>query len=639
MKDIFSYLNDASIGSLFKAELSKRGGYVTFSNSGRRGDSKSFQIGIDSILQTLKDIAQNLREFSPIQDYEEKPWRDLGAKYFSDAVSNATATVQTKPLFSTLSKIIKWANQPSLDSVDSDQHIELTEDVLNVAIEKLEKLAQSFVPTQKPSMRNFTMPLQLICYGAPGTGKSYYIDEVVNDENSIRTTFHPDTDYAAFVGAYKPTMELMPIHAIVGMDVKHARGENGEKAYEQKIIYKYVPQAFLKAYVAAWANLNEPFYLVIEEINRGNCAQIFGDLFQLLDRNNMGSSSYPIHADEDIQRFLDSDVKGFKGLNETQKEVIRSFALHKDNGKIIPIGEELLNGTKLLLPPNLHIWATMNTSDQSLFPIDSAFKRRWDWKYMPISNAKKDWVIKVGGNHYDWWDFLEKINAKIGSILSSEDKKLGYFFCKAKGNEISAETFVDKVIFYLWNDVFKDYEDGDAIFKDEDGHKLTFDKFYMVAENEVKVVNEKIALFLGNLDVKPVFVDSEKINDANRGNIGQEKDFSKYSLNGEGQFSKGAIVFEAMRKYAGMNPNISADEMVAFWSGLDIDVPNLIETATIHEQRKLNTKDPRFEEKSKVLQLPNKDVVYVSNQFDVERINDFISKVNAQDWDIRIDRL
>ena len=145
-----------------------------------------------------------------------------------------------------------------------------------------------------------------------------------------------------------------------------------------------MPQAFLKAYVAAWSNLDTPYFLIIEEINRGNCAQIFGDLFQLLDRNNAGSSSYAIHADEDITQFLSSDSKGFASLSDEQKDAIRAFELHKDNGKTQAVGQDILNGKLLLLPPNLYIWATMNTSDQSLFPIDSAFKRRWNWKYMPI---------------------------------------------------------------------------------------------------------------------------------------------------------------------------------------------------------------------------------------------------------------
>lgn len=171
-------------------------------------------------------------------------------------------------------------------------------------------------------------------------------------------------------------------------------------------------------------------YLVIEEINRGNCAQIFGDLFQLLDRNDYGFSDYPIKADADMKRQLQ---KAFAGLVIAQKDKINAMYEGKD------IVSQVLNGDILLLPNNLYIWATMNTSDQSLFPIDSAFKRRWDWTYMPISNAEKDWIVEVDGSKYDWWQFLEKINEKIGSTTNFEDKKLGYFFCKAQDGVISAK--------------------------------------------------------------------------------------------------------------------------------------------------------------------------------------------------------
>ena len=129
---------------------------------------------------------------------------------------------------------------------------------------------------------------------------------------------------------------------------------SGEK--EEIITYKFIPQAFTKAYAAAW-NTTEDVFLVIEEINRGNCAQIFGDLFQLLDRKG-GRSEYLIEADTDLANYLQE-------------------ALAKSPRTDIP--QEIKSGERLMLPQNLYIWATMNTSDQSLFPIDSAFKRRWDW--------------------------------------------------------------------------------------------------------------------------------------------------------------------------------------------------------------------------------------------------------------------
>ncbi len=264
---------------------------------------------------------------------------------------------------------------------------------------------------------------------------------------------------------------------------------------ERKIVYKYVPQAFLKAYVEAWkryaAGEDDSYYLVIEEINRGNCAQIFGDLFQLLDRNNMGCSSYAISADEDIAQFLREDDKGFGKLTEGQKEAISKFRLKKDSGVEEHIGPEILNGSKLLLPPNLRIWATMNTSDQSLFPIDSAFKRRWNWEYMPIEYDPVDkhtkepiqWKLKVCDKTYCWGQFLEFINPKILKLTLSEDKQMGYFFAKPdkKGDDgkldtISQKVFVNKVLFYLWTDVFKDYDltEEPFVYENDDKSKTPF---------------------------------------------------------------------------------------------------------------------------------------------------------------------
>lgn len=351
---------------------------------------------------------------------------------------------------------------------------------------------------EKEVMAKPSLSLQQIFYGAPGTGKSHTINEETKDEDVIRTTFHPDTDYSTFVGAYKPTTKEVELRDLSG----HKVVEDGEVVKEDRIVYEFVAQSFLQAYISAWkkyadANEDEPQkqYLVIEEINRGNCAQIFGDLFQLLDRNDYGFSDYPIKADADMKRQLQ---KAFAGLSIAQRDKVNAMYEGKD------VVSQVLGGDILLLPNNLYIWATMNTSDQSLFPIDSAFKRRWDWTYMPISNAEKHWVIEVDGNNYDWWQFLEEINKKIGSTTYSEDKKLGYFFCKAQDGVISAKTFVGKVIFYLWNDVFKDYELGDAIFNDEDGSKLSFDKFYTSEGMKAEIVEEKVGLFLQNLDVKPI---------------------------------------------------------------------------------------------------------------------------------------
>lgn len=352
-------------------------------------------------------------------------------------------------------------------------------------------------------MRRSDIPLQQIFYGAPGTGKSHSINELTAGKDVIRTTFHPDTDYSTFVGAYKPTTKPVPVITVIGTEAVPVRDKNGKEMMEDKIVYEYVSQAFLQAYVAAWKKYcdvqegEEPMdeFLVIEEINRGNCAQIFGDLFQLLDRGDEGFSEYPIKADSDMKKLLE---KEFEGLEIKNKEGINALF---NGGKDIVV--EVLAGDVLLLPNNLYIWATMNTSDQSLFPIDSAFKRRWDWNYVPISDAGKKWMIEVNGAQYDWWKFLEAINDKVYHATYSEDKKLGYFFCKAKDGVISADKFVSKVIFYLWNDVFKDSEFEGDTFKDEDGEKLSFDKFYSVENNQVKVNEKKIVKFLSNLNLEP----------------------------------------------------------------------------------------------------------------------------------------
>lgn len=396
---------------------------------------------------------------------------------------------------------------------------------------------------------------QQIFYGAPGTGKSHTIKEVTRNEDVIRTTFHPDTDYSSFVGAYKPTTIEETVMTVIGTKAVPVEDADGNERKESKIIYEFVAQSFLQAYIAAWKKYagtenSEPEkqFLAIEEINRGNCAQIFGDLFQLLDRNDYGFSEYPIKADADMKKQLQ---KVFNGLDIPQKDSIN--AMYEDRDVV----KEVLDGDLLLLPNNLFIWATMNTSDQSLFPIDSAFKRRWDWTYIPISNANKGWTINIGDSHYDWWQFVERINDLIGRTTNSEDKKLGYFFCKAMEGEISADTFVGKVIFYLWNDVFKDYDFCDQVFNDANGNKLTFDKFYTAEGNNSKVVEEKVKLFLKNLGLE-ASVQQENMDE----NI-DSKIIIK--VNGKDVTKVNAIPYTAIEEYVKLHSEMSAQEVIDIW--------------------------------------------------------------------------
>lgn len=387
--------------------------------------------------------------------------------------------------------------------------------------------------------RNASRPFQQIFYGAPGTGKSHAVkketEEWEKQGRVVRTTFHPDSDYSTFVGAYKPTTESVQRYDIYNKPMTR----DGVPVMEQIITYEFVEQAFLQAYIDAWKNREDPEFLVIEEINRGNCAQIFGDLFQLLDRGDNGYSEYAIRADKDLQKHL---CKAFEDVEIEDYPNVKA-------------------GKELLLPSNLYIRATMNTSDQSLFPIDSAFKRRWDWKYVPIAKGSDNgtdlnWMVEVDGDLYDWWTFVKTINKHVFDTTNSEDKQLGFFFCRAKDNVISAETFVCKVIFYLWNDVFKDFGFDDSIFEDKEDSvnpKLSFEKFYLA---NGKVNEEKVIMFLKNLGMMPM-------EDNNRVDSIDSK--TLFKINGKSTNKLNAIPYMAIAEYVRLHPNKTAQEVVDIW--------------------------------------------------------------------------
>lgn len=510
------------------------------------------------------------------------------------------------------------------------------------------ELIRKGIPTDSFSTESSLLKaagLQQIYYGAPGTGKSKAIKDLTFGEDVIRTTFHPDSDYASFVGTYKPITEEVDFRDCYGKKV--IDDETKEVVKEERIAYKFIPQAFLEAYVKAWKKLGsgKKQYLIIEEINRGNCAQIFGDLFQLLDRNEYGFSDYPIVADKDMQKYLE---KEFEGWEITNKDEINQLYGEANMVNLI------MKGERLVLPSNLYIWATMNTSDQSLFPIDSAFKRRWDWKYVSISegrdkatNAPLNWYINTGDKQYNWWSFISKVNKLIGSLTNSEDKKLGYFFCKAKDGEIDADLFVSKVIFYLWNDVFKDYGFDDKDFQDEEGKILSFDRFYEDANGMTNVNVANVELFLENLGVDEFISDDEEeyIN-ANEDEENEDSSNStisspsskreKYSINNSGAYRKCTVPYEAIKLYSLSHPSLPASTIIKIWSALNIKhIPHLIESEQDFERREQNSKDAKFRDKAKKITI-NNETVYISNQFNPERIKEFIQKVNAKDWGINI---
>lgn len=481
-----------------------------------------------------------------------------------------------------------------------------------------------------------TTGLQQIYYGAPGTGKSKTIKDLTFGESVIRTTFHPDSDYASFVGTYKPITEEVDLRDCNGKKV--IDDDTKEVVKEERIAYKFIPQAFLEAYVKAWKKLgsSKKQYLIIEEINRGNCAQIFGDLFQLLDRNEYGFSDYPIVADKDMQKYLE---KEFEGWEITNKDEINQLYGEANMVSLI------MKGERLVLPSNLYIWATMNTSDQSLFPIDSAFKRRWDWKYVPIregrdkeTNAPLNWYINTGDKQYDWWSFISKVNKLIGSLTNSEDKKLGYFFCKAKDGEIDADLFVSKVIFYLWNDVFKDYGFDDKDFQDEEGKILSFDRFYEDKNGKTNVDIAIVEQFLENLGVEEYYSDEreeeEDIDTEEEGKNNGKNNYFKYTINGSSQqYAKRILAAKLVEEYIKMNPDLSPNQVVNNWKSLGDIVPHFVET---EEEFKSRTDKPRVEK----IKCQN-GYVYVSNNGwgGIAKMHELMDAVNKQNWNLYIQEI
>ncbi|GEM_PF-6252060 len=339
---------------------------------------------------------------------------------------------------------------------------------------------QAFLKEFKYKRNHNFQPKNTIYYGAPGTGKSYRVDQIIKDLDPKyfeRVTFHPDYDNASFVGGYKPVSQ---------------KNEKGD----EEIGYRFVPQAFSTIYSRAWQDPTHQYYLVIEEINRGNCAEIFGEIFQLLDRN----SEYTVTPSRELREHL-----------------LKDFS---DN----PEHEGIRKGLKL--PSNLHILATMNTSDQSLFPMDSAFKRRWEWEYVLIcydpkteedrDNLSFGYEIELpDGTKYRWIDFISKINnnhIKNNPSLGM-DKCIGNYFIKPdSGNFISLKPFISKVIFYLWNDVFKD--EDNKVFESNG----SYEDFFPIASAGVTKVKE----LFERIELSPISVYAERDEEYQLGQVAEE---------------------------------------------------------------------------------------------------------------------
>ena len=362
--------------------------------------------------------------------------------------------------------LYNWGLFESDGNISGQEKIILNKSLSNIDLDKLLKLnvknnlVKEFSFEEDEDAQDIE---QKIFYGAPGTGKSHKVNNLVKGKDSRmqRVTFHPEYDYASFVGGYKPTM--------------------GEEDGKEVIKYKFVPQAFTNIYVKAWNDVDNDYYLVIEEINRGNCAEIFGDIFQLLDRD----SDYDITPSIELESYL--------------KSVLTDENKGLENGK-------------LKLPNKLTIYATMNTSDQSLFPMDSAFKRRWDWEYIPICyeeltgegepNSSFDYVVDLeNGKSFKWNEFISKVNLnhiQQNSVLGM-DKCMGNYFVKPKKGQttIDLATFINKAIFYLWNDVFKD--EKNEVFEENS----SYEDFFPINTKGVQKLTELLERIEVTMSITP----------------------------------------------------------------------------------------------------------------------------------------
>ncbi|NUF16911.1 McrB family protein, partial [Acinetobacter lactucae] len=278
------------------------------------------------------------------------------------------------------------------------------------------------VPEETPSSNSLNIlnfpGENTIFYGAPGTGKSFAIDEITKRYISVRTVFHPETQYGDFVGCLRPSMD-----------------DNG-------IEYSFKKGPFIEALLKALKDPEHHYYLIIEEINRAPAAAVFGELFQVLDRDKNGESEYRI----DIN---DKDL-----LNVLNKEHPGGFP---DN--------------KLYIPNNLSLYATMNSSDQAVMPLDTAFKRRWKFEYMPLDfSTSPSGYFKIntesGEKTVSWSQFAQAVNSILSTLSIPEDRHLGPWFVNE--NEISDQknakkTLTGKVLMYIWDDVLR-HSERSALF-------------------------------------------------------------------------------------------------------------------------------------------------------------------------------
>lgn len=441
MKDLFTFLKEVSGNSDFKAELSNRGGFITFSNSGRRGGVKYFQIGLDNILQTLKDILNCLPVFSVLSEYNETQWRDNGAEFFNDPVANANSTVQTKPLFSTLSKVIIWGNQPDLDDINPDQNIVLTETSLHNTIDKLEKVANSFRPkSNKQTIKSpgevsdatkiyltalRTKPFMLLA-GISGTGKS----RIVRKLAQATTTQAYEKDEDRWKDNRPDNFELIQVKPNWhnSMDVV---------GFYSNISKKYEFTPFVEFIVKAWQHTDTPYFLCLDEMNLAPVEEYFAEFLSAIEsRSNDSEGNY----------ITDPIIKPFKDFGETVgKNMLKHLFGEADPIDKNPLAVQFYE-KGLTLPPNLMVMGTVNMDettfsfsrkvldramsvemnevdyDKFLSGETEAFPLLTDFNALLVNRPQKASEVKDDIDSTKVVEYLKDVNA----LLEDTPFKLGY---------------------------------------------------------------------------------------------------------------------------------------------------------------------------------------------------------------------
>lgn len=386
---------------------------ITFSNT----SGKWFALTIDQIVGILTNIKDNITKYQTQAGatYIEKSYRDVFSATISDAVANALCTVQSLPMFTVLAQIIHYA---SSDAPYEYKSIELDVTKIDTAISALDSF-RIFDPKKKPPVdpKRKKGGFNRIYYGAPGTGKSHRINKKVGMDKKFRTVFHPDIQNSDFLGTLKPVTT-----------------ETGD------ISYCFSPGAFAKAYVYAINHPQEKVWLIIEELNRAPAAAVFGDLFLLLDRDENGKGVYDVDCPSEEAAEWIADKTGD------------------------------LSGT-LELPSNLAIVATMNSADQGVYPLDTAFRRRWKQTYIKLAyDETHETPLEIAGADgtvfsISWADFVKTINTHlIDELAIAEDRLMGQWFVKK--NEIKNSRVPGKVLLYLWDDLLRNL-DRSKVFNTE----------------------------------------------------------------------------------------------------------------------------------------------------------------------------